>query len=190
MKKLLSAALAATAFAFPLAAQAAGAYVGASVGSVEHKLTVDGDSASADKTGAKLLVGYGFTDYFGVELGYAHLGRLSGSASDGINSASLSYKAQALYLAGTATLPLGSQFSLFAKGGIAANHAKGRVTLNGETKNGRSGNATGMFGVGAAYSVTSALAIVAEYENFGKVLDKNEAHTKAQMVSVGLRYKF
>ena len=47
-----------------------------------------------------------------------------------------------------------------------------------------------MFGVGAAYSVTSALAIVAEYENFGKVLDKNEADTKAQMVSVGLRYKF
>jgi OOP family OmpA-OmpF porin len=190
MKKHLLAVLATSAFAFPLAAQAAGAYVGASVGSVEHKLTVDGDAATADKTGAKLLAGYGFTDHFGIELGYAHLGRLSASASDGINSASLSYKAQVLYLAGTATLPLGSQFSLFAKGGVTANHAKGSVTLNGNNKNGRSGNATGMFGVGAAYSVTPALAIVAEYENFGKVLDKDEAHTKAQMVSVGLRYKF
>jgi hypothetical protein len=34
------------------------------------------------------------------------------------------------------------------------------------------------------------MSVVAEYENFGKVIDENDGSTKAQMVSVGLRYKF
>jgi OOP family OmpA-OmpF porin len=47
-----------------------------------------------------------------------------------------------------------------------------------------------MFGVGAEFNFTKNVSMVAEYENFGKVIDENEANTKAQMVSVGLRYKF
>jgi OOP family OmpA-OmpF porin len=190
MKKHLCTALVFTAFAFPLAAHAAGAYLGANVGSVEHKFNVNGDSTTEDKTGAKVYAGYGFTDHFGIELGYANLGKVNAALDNGVNSASLRYEAQVLYLAGTATLPVSAGFSLFAKGGVVANYAKGTVTFNGDTKNGRAGNGTGMFGIGAAYNVSPKLSVVAEYENFGKVLEKNETNTKAQMVSVGLRYTF
>jgi OOP family OmpA-OmpF porin len=120
MKKHLLAALVTFAFAFPLAAHAAGPYVGINAGSVEHKLSVESDAAKENKTGFKLYGGYGFTENFGVELGYAHLGKVNASFDDGFDNGSLSYKAHAIYLAGTATLPWTPQFSLFAKAGISA----------------------------------------------------------------------
>ena len=190
MKKHLLAVLITSAFAFPIAAHAAGSYVGINAGSVEHKLSVEGDSANENKTGFKLYGGYGFTENFGVELGYAHLGKVSASFNDGFDNGSLSYKAHAIYLAGTATLPLTPQFSLFAKAGITANRGKMSASLNGQSDSLSGSNTTGMFGVGAEFNFTKNLSMVAEYENFGKVMDENEFNTKAQMVSVGLRYKF
>jgi len=190
MKKHLLAALVTSAFAFPIAAHAAGSYIGVNAGSVEQKASVDGASDSENKTGFKLYGGYGFTENFGVELGYAHLGKVSDSVVSGNNSASLTYKAQSVYLAGTATFPLASQFSLFGKAGVTANRGKLSASFNGSSDSFSSTNTTFMFGVGAEFNFAKNLSVVAEYENFGKVIDENEGNTKAQMVSVGLRYKF
>jgi OmpA-OmpF porin, OOP family len=190
MKKHLLAALVTSAFAFPMAAHAAGSYVGINAGSVEHKASIDGASDSENKTGFKVYGGYGFTENFGVELGYANLGKVSSSINDGFDNGSLTYKSHAVYLAGTATLPLTPQFSLFGKAGITANRGKLSATLNGESDSFTRTNTTAMFGVGAEFNFSKNLSVVAEYENFGKVIDENEGNTKAQMVSVGLRYKF
>jgi OOP family OmpA-OmpF porin len=190
MTKNLLAALLASAFAFSASAHAAGAYVGTNVGSVQHKLSIDGDSSKENKAGFKLYGGYGFNENFGIEAGYVHMGKVSDSDTDGVNTASVSYRARALYIAGTATMPLSKEFSLFAKAGVTANRGKVTARFNSESDTMSRSNTTAMFGVGAEYNFAKNMSVVAEYENFGKVIDENDGSTKAQMVSVGLRYKF
>lgn len=190
MTKTLLSALLASAFVLSASAHAAGAYIGANAGSVEHKASIDGESGKESKAAFKLYGGYGFNENFGIETGYVHMGKVSDSASFGGDNAALSYRARAFYIAGTAALPLSQQFSLFAKAGVTANRGKIRASLNGDSESISRSNTTAMFGVGAEYSFTKNMSVVAEYENFGKVIDENEGNTKAQMISVGLRYKF
>lgn len=190
MTKPLPTVLLATALLLSASAHAAGAYVGANVGNVQHRLSIDGDSGKEHKTGFKLYGGYALTENFGVEAGYAHLGKVSKSESDGFNTASLDYRARALYIAGTATMPLSPEFSVFAKAGITNNHGKVTARFNGFSDSMSRSNATAMFGLGAEYGVAKNMTVVAEYENFGKVIDENDGSTKAQMISLGLRYKF
>jgi OOP family OmpA-OmpF porin len=190
MTKTLSSALLAFALVFSASAHAAGAYLGANVGSGEHKLSIDGNANKEHKAGFKLYGGYALNENFGIEAGYARLGKVSDADTDGVNTVSLSYRARALYIAGTATLPLSPEFSVFAKAGVTANHGKVTARFNGDSDSMSRTNTTAMFGVGAEYSFAKDMSVVAEYENFGKVIDENEGNTKAQMVSVGLRYKF
>jgi OmpA-OmpF porin, OOP family len=186
MKKILVALLGA-AFALPLAAQAEGAYVGINGGRAENKLSFEGESDKDHGDAYKLYGGYEFTKNFGVEAGYAHLAKWSESDVDG----SVSYKPSSVYVAATGTLPLNDQFSLFAKAGVARNHASVRVSIAGLGSGSDSFNhTTAMFGVGAAYNFTKNFAVVAEYENFGKVLDEEGVTIKANMLSIGARYKF
>jgi OOP family OmpA-OmpF porin len=190
MKKQLLVALVGVALAVPFAAQAEGAYVGVNVGRAKQKVTFDGESASESKTGYKLYGGYGFTKNFGMEAGYVNFGKFEESFDDGVNSGSASYKPTSLYVAGTASLPLNDQFSLFAKLGMTANRAKVSATLNGVSESQTETNTTALIGVGAAYNISRELSLVAEYENFGNVVKGDSGHVKADMFSVGLRYKF
>lgn len=190
MNKNLIVALLAATFVFSASAHAAGAYVGANVGSAHHRLSIDGEASKERKTALKLYGGYAFNETFGVEGGYARLGKISDSDTDGVNTASLDYRARALYVAATAALPLSQEFSVFAKAGITANHGKVTARVNNFSDSISRSNTTAMFGIGAEYSFTKNMSVVAEYENFGKVIDENEGNTKAQLVSVGLRYKF
>lgn len=190
MKKNLLAALLASAFAFSASAHAAGAYIGSNVGSVQHKLTIDGDSTKERKAGFKLYGGYSFNESFGVEAGYVHMGKVSDSETDGTDTVSLSYRARAMYIAGTATLPLSQEFALFAKAGVTANRGKVTARFNSDSDSLKRSNTAAMFGFGAEYSFAKNMSVVAEYENFGKIINEDEGSTKAQMVSLGLRYKF
>jgi OOP family OmpA-OmpF porin len=176
MKKQLLIALIGTALAAPFAAQAQsqiqGAYVGVNVGRAEGKLS-DTDIKDKD-TAYKLYGGMMFDKNFGGEIGFVDLGKFSDV--DG------SAKPKAIYAAATGTFPLNEQFSLSAKAGVSAN----RVKVSGESSKSR---ASLLLGVGAAYNFAPNLAAVLEYEHFGKVY-KESFDIKADMVSVGLRYKF
>jgi OOP family OmpA-OmpF porin len=191
MKKQLLGTLLGAALALPLMAQAEGTYIGANVGRTQQKLSdEDVGSVKDNTTGLKLYGGYEITKNFGAEVGYVHFGKGEASANDGVNSASISAKPKAFYLAATGTLPLNDQFSLFAKAGVARNSTKVTGTLNGASESETLKRTGAMFGLGAAYNVTKNVAIVAEYENFGKVVNEDGANLKADLVSVGVRYKF
>ncbi len=135
-------------------------------------------SGKASKTGYELYASYDLTKNFGVKAGYADLGKFS--------EFGVIYESRAIYVTGKATYPLNDQASIFAKVGVSANRAKVSYMGYSETEN----NASAIVGVGAAYSVTPNIAVVAEYENFGKIVDKNGGNIKADVWSVGLRYKF
>jgi OOP family OmpA-OmpF porin len=191
MKKQLLVTLLGAALALPLAAQAEGAYIGANVGRTQQKLSVEDEGSLKDNsTGFKLYGGYDVTKNFGAEVGYVHFGKGEASASDGVDSASISAKPKSLYLAAKGTLPLNEQFSLFAKVGVARNSTKVAASINGVGGSETMKRTSGVFGVGAAYNFTKNVALVAEYENFGKVVDEDGASLKADLISVGVRYSF
>ncbi len=185
--KIVGAVLA-TVLAVPFAAQAQyqnqqsalnTSYLGLNVGSTDQKLRVDGFGSRTDSnTGVKLYGGYGFNENFGLEAGFVDFGK------GRLNSASS--KPQALYLAATGTLPVNDQFSLFAKAGLAASRTKLQAPGYSRSEN----RATPVIGVGAAFNFSPNVAMVVEYEDFGKVAKKDGFNIKANMASVGVRYKF
>jgi OOP family OmpA-OmpF porin len=197
VKKQFFVALIGTALVLPFAAQAQaqtqaaaearGAYIGANLGRSELKVTVTNvGSEKKTDTGFKLYGGYQFNNNFGLETGYADLGKISGSNG----AASVSGETTAFFIAATGTLPLNAQFALFAKAGLSLNSTKVRATLNGITGSSTENETTPIFGAGASYSFTKNLAVVAEYEDFGKVAKDRGIDLKANLFSVGLRYKF
>lgn len=189
MKKQLLVVLIGTALAAPMAAYAEGAYVGVNVGRSEQKLSIDTQGSAKDNaTAYKLYGGYDVTKNFGVEAGYIDFGKASVVDSVGDT---LSSKLTSFYVAATGTLPLSEQFSLFAKLGVSFNRTKADVQLSGVTSRlGSENRTTPLLGIGAAYNFSKNLALVAEYENFGKVIKEEGYNLKADLFSVGLRYKF
>lgn len=172
MKKQLLVALLGAAVALPLAAQAEGAYIGLNVGRAEAKASTGGQSIKEHDTGYKIDAGVDFTNNFGVEAGYADLGKYDGN------------DARAIYVAGTGAWPLDAQLALIAKIGASRNRVKFGDT--GQKFN----HTAAIVGVGATYNFSKNLIGVLEYENFGRIYDERDGNIKADMWSVGLRYKF
>jgi OmpA-OmpF porin, OOP family len=191
MKKNFLAAILGTVIVLPLAAHAEGAYIGVNISHATQKLSADaGGSLKETDTGYKLYGGTQLTKNFGVEVGYVDLGDGDTSASDGINTVSISAKPKSLYLAAVGTLPLNEQLSLFAKAGVSANRTKVTVTFNGTSDSDTEKKTTAMFGVGASYNFTKNFSLVGEYENFGDVIKDDGVRLKADMLSLGIRYTF
>lgn len=171
------------------AAQSQGAYVGGNVGRAEQKLSIDRVGSEKDHdTGFKLYGGYNFSQYFGLEGGYADLGKLDLSA---LNNR-FKTEPTSVYFAATGTLPLDAGFSLFGKAGIARTEVKAFATDGIDSVRDKASRSTAYVSVGAAYAINTNFSVVAEYEYFGKVakLEGVDGDLKANMVSVGVRYKF
>ena len=186
MKKQLFAVVVGAALAFPLFAQAEGAYIGANVGRSELKLSDEEGSIKKSDTGYKAYAGYDFTQNFGAEAGYVDFGKLT--QNDG--GAKLEVKNHAFYVAATGTLPLNEQFSLFAKAGVSQNRTKVSYSELNFSESESHNKTSALFGIGAAYHFDKKLSLVAEYENFGTVASEDGSKLKADMFSIGLRYKF
>lgn len=182
----------------PMLAQAEGAYVGFNAGRANQKLSVSTDEGSGSvkdsSTGYKLYGGYEFNQYFGVQGGYVDLGKAKANVAEDDVQGNVSSKVRSLYIAATATLPLNEQFALFAKLGIsqnrvklAADYSEPGFSFSGSASRNRTAP---LIGIGAAYSFSKNLAAVVEYEDFGKVGKGDGLSFKANLFSVGLRYKF
>lgn len=196
MNKKLLAAVIATTLTIPLAAQAEGAYVSLGVGKAKTSADVNNVNAitvsRTNGTAANLEFGYEFNKYFGVELGYANLGK----SVDTINTTEVfNYRFSSYFLAGTGSVPLGP-VSLFAKLGLANNRIDATDTAGGSSDHFNGGKIDMMGGVGAAFNFTKNVGLRVQYEYFGKVTSAssttivNNINGKGQMWSVGLLYKF
>ena len=174
------------ALAAPLAAQAQGAYIGGNVGRSEQKADLEGFSFKDTNTAYKLYGGYNFNQNFGIEGGFADLREAEISA----NRARVASKPRSIYVAATGTLPLNEQFALFGKAGVAQTHVKFSASAPGISESASDNQASAFAGVGASFAVNKNVSIVAEYEYFGKVAKDGDANVKADLLSVGVRYKF
>ena len=147
----------------------------------------DNDGAHGDHpSAAKLYGGYRLTDTWGVEAGWAQLGRVHNdtTAKDG-SMAHHKGEARSLYLAGTGRVALGHGFSLTGKAGVsfgrvsAKDSADANVTLGGN-------KASPLLGIGAEYKVNRNIALTLDLDGYGKVSDK----VKAGTATLGVRYGF
>lgn len=157
MKKMvIAAACAATFLALPVTAQL---YVGAGVGAAK---------TDSHETSGKIYVGYQLTPIWGTELGYNDLNRYRGS------------DIESWTLAGTGARPLGLNWSLLGKLGVASNRphfagAENKTDL--------------LVGIGMGYAMSRNIGMRLEYENFGKLSD-NDGVNNSRGRNLGLSAKY
>ncbi len=179
MKKF---AIAAAALLFLSPAAWAGAYVGASIGQADTGISGGGLSTDGDDTGWKVMGGYTFMKFMGVEASYRDLGGLS----ETIGTTSFTTDASSMEVFGVGFLPVGEKFDLFAKLGLA------RVELDATISDplvfpvpltvSASDNELA-YGAGLNWTVAPKIAVRLEYEAFDTAETVN-------MLSAGALFKF
>jgi OOP family OmpA-OmpF porin len=174
MKSVLSfVALTALAITVP-AAHAVDFYVGATVGqpySTHANGVNDGQSFNADSTNhatpLAALVGVDITAQFGLEAGYKSFGstriNLGGAAGTALET-----DAHASYIAAKAMLPLGENWTLNGKLGVAQRHFGVTLSSNGRSASDSSKQSVAYMGLGVAYKLTKNISLTAELEHFGE----------------------
>lgn len=177
---LLLAALAAT----PAFAQKA--YVSGAVGMAEQVVAYEGDEITESKAGATVAAGYRFSANLGIEGGYASFGKVW--YKDGADRASL--KSDAYYGAVVGSYPLAANVSLTGKLGLARGSSVLAVETDALRGRAKANRTSAMLGIGAVFAVTPALAVVTEYQHFGKTADVDGVSVRAALASIGARYTF
>ncbi|HET9822966.1 MAG TPA: outer membrane beta-barrel protein [Burkholderiaceae bacterium] len=169
-KTLLSASLAAMGVA-----HAQGLSVGGSLGTSHYKGDAIG-GLSTDRSGdaGKVYGGYSFSPNFGLELGYATLGKFS-SAAD-------SLKGKGAYLDAVGTWPLGTKVSLLGR--VGAFGGRLESGLAGATDSGTNVKV----GAGLQYDVDRNLGVRGEWERYRFDAFGSKANT--DLYSIGVNYRF
>jgi len=193
------------AVAAPIAEQSDHMYVGGSIGRAKQQFNMNGASLHDKRNAFGLNAGYQFNKNYGVEGGVVRFGEAN-LAKDANNA--LTLKSTALYLAGTATMPMGENFAVFAKAGVAANRRTVAMKEFAVASDAPAADAakdtshvlwkdsgtriSPMVGLGASYMVAPSVALVAEYNHFAKAsLRKAEGgKVKADMYAMGVRVSF
>lgn len=171
MKKPLLALLACS-LMLPWAARADDPYLKLGVGwsNFDYGETTDRD------TGFSIAYGAKYDKVWGLEAGFVHFGKASKNVYD-LNGNPSSLKADAIYLAGTGSMPLNAQTELFGKLGL---------TVNRYGDAGESATRTRMMaGLGALWHVSREWGVSLDYSYYGKV----DALSLGQMTLAAV-YKF
>jgi len=141
-----------------------------------------------DSYAGKVLVGYRFNKYFGIEGGYVDVAKLSATASaPGGGTISATAKLQGGQLAAIVWLPATDKLSLFGKLGGAAIRTKYEETGSADVK---STDIQTFFGLGLQYEFTKDLFGRAEYERYSQYGNYATGDISANVYSLGLGYKF
>jgi OmpA-OmpF porin, OOP family len=167
-----------------------GAYVGGAFGAFGARATgvtlKDGPpGTSKNSGGGKLFAGFQFNENFGIELGTLRSATLKRTFV--VNNANITQNGDisAVYLAGTARLPIDDRFAVATRLGVIHSKLSGTNTL--PTALAITGSNTGaMFGVGTEYRITPKIAATLDYD----YLPKTSKRLKSGMISLGIKVDF
>jgi len=131
----------------------------------------------------RIAGGYQFAPMWGAEVSYAVYGKESAGT---LGSFSLDWQFSGFQISGIGTFPLGNNFSLIGKLGIAQT----KIELSGSASD--SATSTNVaYGIGAQYDFTKSVAVRAQYEDLGTVGNANTTGTsKDTLLSAGVVLKF
>jgi len=185
MKRIILAAVATIACNLALAAEP-GPYLSASVGSADQKLVADGLAVAMSDTAFQLAAGYRYANNVGIEAGYTNMGKATILA----DTVSVSSKPKSIHLAITYSYNLTPDFAFTGKlGGV---HTRTVLAATDGTESASEAELRNslLVGVGMSYTFKPGIALIADYQNFGKIVRSNGDGLKAHVVSVGVRYSF
>lgn len=156
-------------------------YVGANLGRTDYSLGGCSGIFSCDDnaTGFKLYTGGRMSRYFGLELGYFHLGDANRNGGD--------VRAQGANLTLLGNIPFTDNFGLYGKLGGAYGWTKTTTAIPGVA----SGNENGLglhYGAGLQYDITKAVALRADWDRFR--LKYPGERENADLYSIGVVFKF
>lgn len=159
----------------------AGPYLGGALGQSKLKEWCTGASftaCDATDTGWKLLGGYRFNRYVGVEASYIDWGEVTASFNTG---AQVVAKQHSYGLAAVGTIPLGERFELFGKAGfLMTEQETRRITPN--PLNVSRDDTEFHYGAGVKSAFTRNWAVRGEWEKTDKL--------KVELLSIGVEYRF
>jgi len=144
------------------------AYVGASLGQT--------DAGLGDDTGWKIVGGYAFMEFLGVEGSYRDLG----GADQTFGTTQMELDVSSMDIFGVGRYSIGEKFDVFGKAGFAFLDVEATITdpLLGAISTSDSGTEFAL-GVGVSYRISEKTDFRAEYETFD-----------IDMISVGGVFKF
>ena len=177
--------------------ESTGWYVGAGIGQSKGMQYCDPQSGivftSCDDTGTawRALVGYQLNRYLGVEGGYLDLGQFSATFTKSGTPQSVSMQTQTGYLAGIATLPIGSRFGVFVEAGGLYWSLKGQAALGGVPPGNLTNNGFDFIGGGGVQAfLTRNLGIRAQYEYIPSLGNSDSGTVNVQVITASVIWKF
>ena len=172
----------------PALSQDAGWFIGGTGGVVDAKQgcpvgNFPGFSCDDSSTGWRAFGGYRFNPYFGYELGYADLGKITQTLA---GFAPATFESTAIDVVLFVALPLGSDFSFFVKGGVF----RWDVESPGFATTSSHGQDT-TYGFGMHYNFTNNFALRLEWQRYNDIGDvSTTGQTHIEVISAGLVLKF
>ena len=157
--------------------------VGGSLGQSKIKIDCTGATCDDTDTAFRAFGGYNFNKNFGVELGYADLGKVTFS-SGGLSG---DVKATAWDVSAVGTLPLANSFSLYGKLGWYMADSK----QSGSFGSGSDSNSDITYAIGGQYDFNKNLGLRAEWQQYKKVGGDNTGGTgDVDIFGVAVVYRF
>jgi OOP family OmpA-OmpF porin len=165
----------------PLVHADTGVFVGASFGSSHLDEDFSGLDIDTDANAFRVVGGFQFGDYFGIEAGYHDFGDFSETIDLGGFSTRTKVAADGWTLGGTLGLPLSEQVSLYGRAGVF--FWDGDVDIDGFSINVPQ-DENPYYGGGAKVDITSKLSLVGDWTRYE--LDT----TASDVISVGFEFRF
>jgi|GEM_PF-1963073 len=153
----------------------AGGYAGITIGqaTIDEAVTTSPGTSIAvneDSLAWKVYGGFGLTEYFGAELGWADLG-------DHNESGLANLETEGFYMAGTATLPLGEDSGFYATAKLGA------YVWDQDINSASHDGTDAMYGVGLKYIYDEIFGVALEWERYN-------AEADADLIGLGLTVNF
>jgi OOP family OmpA-OmpF porin len=164
------------------------AYVGAAVSASDTNYRIGGATdvkAGGYKGAGKIFGGYEFDQTWGVEAGYTDLRSTDGTYRIGNTAGRVNSDGSRTYVAAKASLPMNQQVSVYGKLGVG--YSKTDVSMSTPSVSFDDSDTEAYGAVGAQYSLNQNVALIAEYERYGK---KKDFGPKADTWTIGARYAF
>ena len=164
-----------------------GLYLGGSLGGSQFRNACEGvpGGVSCDDKDFALrgFVGWQFNRWFGLELGYADLGKAEAS----VPGFGVAGDARSVDLVGVASYPFNDLFALYGKAGVA----RTRLDINSPIGGVRDNSTNLTYGFGARFNFTRNFATRLEWQRYHDVGDENTTgKVKIDYLSIGLLYGF
>jgi OOP family OmpA-OmpF porin len=150
--------------------------------------------------GVRVLAGYRFNRWFGVEGGYAYLGEfqftnnVSAPTSGALNA---DVRVLGLTLDAVGMLPLGYGLTALGKVGVFGSEVRTTRTVSGNvtpgpeaTTNASTDEANLKYGVGLQYDLGKVAAVRAEWERYTDLGNAGTGQFDIDLYSVGLMFRF